>query len=267
MAVADWAAWVAARADPTQCVCTAKSATTVVAARSYASWLAAPDAGSAPTTAVVPTNATTGALGPQRTTSAASRIAAVATGASGVGGMLVLCDRLSHQGGLSGTTTTAQTTNLPTAALTRYTGGDGVWIALDIYSAVGTTGTTVTATYTNQAGTGSQVTPSASFGATGFNAASRRIILPYQQGDTGARSVESVLLAGTTGTAGNFGVTLLKPLLCVPLLADWDARELDAFLRLASPAALVDGACLEWTLFSASTTTNVVATQLALVEV
>lgn len=39
--------------------------------------------------------------------------------------------------------------------------------------------------------------------------------IPLQTGDLGIRSVESVALSGATatGTAGNFGVTLFKPLL------------------------------------------------------
>ena len=38
------------------------------------------------------------------------------------------------------------------------------------------------------------------------------IVLPLQAGDTGVKSVESVTLAATTGTAGNLGVLLFKPL-------------------------------------------------------
>jgi hypothetical protein len=47
-------------------------------------------------------------------------------GAAGV--CLLLVDLLNISGGLSRTVTTAQTTGLPTAALTRFTGGEGVMI-------------------------------------------------------------------------------------------------------------------------------------------
>ncbi|MGA1350948.1 MAG: hypothetical protein ACO31B_07405 [Burkholderiaceae bacterium] len=85
-------------------------------------------------------------------------------------------------------------------------------LGITIYTAVGSTATTITATYTNQAGTGSRVTPTVVFGGTGFREVDRLFLLPLQEGDTGVRSVESVTIAASTGTAGNFGVTLFRPL-------------------------------------------------------
>lgn len=169
-----------------------------------------PTAGGVPTTAAVPTSSTAGAMpfingGTGRLTLAA------ATLASGGSGMVLMCDRLSHQGGLSGTVTTAQTTNLPTAALTRHTSGVGVMMGLSIYTNLGTTATTVTVSYTNSAGTSGRTSPAVSFGDSVRFATYLRM-LPLQEGDVGVKSVESVTLAGTTGTAGNFGVTLFKPL-------------------------------------------------------
>lgn len=131
-------------------------------------------------------------------------------GTAGAQGIYFVVDRLSHQGGLDGTLTTAQTTNLPTAALTRYTSGVGVMIGLTIYTSIGATATTVTASYTNQAGTSGQTTIAQAIGTSTANTSSRMILLPLAAGDTGARSVESVTLAATTGTIGNFGVTLFK---------------------------------------------------------
>jgi hypothetical protein len=127
-------------------------------------------------------------------------------------GVGMLYDRLSHQSGLDGTVTTPQTTNLPTAALTRYTSGDGVVIMVSIYLGVGATPTTITASYTNQAGTSGRTTEAGVLGGPSF-AGPGATILGLQAGDTGVRSVESVTLAGSTGSAGNFGVTLMKPLI------------------------------------------------------
>lgn len=138
---------------------------------------------------------------------------------------LLIVDRLSHQGSLSGTTTGAQTTNLPTAALTRYTSGEGVHAALTIWNALGTNTTTVTASYTNQAGTSGQTTPAIAFtSGTGNGAPGMLHPLPLQEGDTGVRSVESVTLSGSTGSAGNFGVVLYKPLALIysPLGKEFD---------------------------------------------
>lgn len=179
-------------------------------------WVVTPDSGgSAPSTAAVPA-ATDGGLFRSGDVTSSSYTTYVAGASSSTGAnyahALLLCDRLSHQGGLSGTTTTAQTTNLPTAALTRYTTGEGVFIGIEIYSSVGTTGTTITASYTNQAGTSGRTTREAVFGGTGYTNAGRVLILSLQDGDTGVQSVESVTIAASTGTAGNFGVTLFKPL-------------------------------------------------------
>jgi hypothetical protein len=125
-------------------------------------------------------------------------------------GTYFIIDRLSHQSGLSGSITTAQTTNLPTAALTRYTNGVGVMIGLTIYTTIGGTAATVTASYTNQAGVSGKTTTVQSIGGSGNNTAPRMIFLPLQAGDIGVRSVESVTLTANTGLGGNIGVTLFK---------------------------------------------------------
>jgi len=132
---------------------------------------------------------------------------------SSIGGQaVILADLLNISGGLNGTLATEQTDNLPTAALTRHTSGAGVMAGLVIFAAVGSTARTVTASYTNQAGTPGRVTPPFQIGATGHREAGRLIPFPLAAGDTGVRSVESVTLADTTGTAGNFGVCLFRPL-------------------------------------------------------
>ena len=139
--------------------------------------------------------------------------ARVALGGSQAG-TLLLVDRLAHTGDLDGTLDTAQTTNLPTPALTRYESGEGVMMALTIYTAIGATATTVTVSYTNSAGVAGRTSPAITIGGTGFNAANRCLLIPLQAGDAG---VESVTLAATTGTIGSFGVTLFRPLAAIPV--------------------------------------------------
>ena len=135
---------------------------------------------------------------------------------SGAGGMAVcVIDLLNHHSGMSGIVTTEQTTNLPsgsTAALTRYTSGEGVMIGLVVYTIIGTTATTVTVRYTNSSGVANRTSTATTFGGINFREGSILIPIPLQAGDTGVRSVEGVTLAATTGTAGNFGVSLFKPL-------------------------------------------------------
>jgi len=191
---------------------------TTAAGRWYDLWTVTPPVGAAPTTAAAPTRTTAGALG-QENPASGSQKSIIGVRFSALNpGQYMLIDRLSHQGGLSGIVTTAQTTNLPTSALTRYTSGEGVMIGLTIYTQIGTTATTVSATYTNSGGTGSRVTPLVVFGGTAFREARRMVLLPLQAGDTGVQSVQSVTVTATTGTAGAFGVTLFKPLyvICVP---------------------------------------------------
>lgn len=171
----------------------------------------------APTTAVACNKSTIGALNADINDSSGSNrlLVAGATVANHFGEYpsFLLIDRLSHQGGLTSNIASAQTTNLPTAALTRYTNGVGVMIAITIYSQIGTGQGTITATYTNQAGTGSRVTPAVLFPRTSVTgrSAPQVTLLPLQQGDTGVRSVQSVTLSANNGN-GTFGVTLFKPL-------------------------------------------------------
>ena len=124
----------------------------------------------------------------------------------------MLVDILNMSGGLDGTSIAAQNTNLPTAALTRYTNGQGVHAALIVHTTVGATATTVTCSYTNTAGTPGRTTTATLFGGSIYQTGGMMIRLPLQGGDTGVLSVESVTLAATTGTIGNFGVVLYKPL-------------------------------------------------------
>ena len=131
---------------------------------------------------------------------------------SGVGGIaVVVVDLLNISGGLSGTVTTEQTTNLPTAALTRHTTGAGVMAGIVIHAALGATATTCTVNYTNQNGD-SATTTATPIGSSTANAVGRLLPLPLAAGDTGVQAVSSVTLAATTGTAGNFGVCLFRPL-------------------------------------------------------
>lgn len=154
----------------------------------------------------------------------------------------LLIDRLSHQGGLSGTTTSTQTTNLPTAALTRYTSGVGVYAAIEVYSALGSTNAVWTIVYTNQAGTGSRSATVILADTPSLNAF---IPMPLQGTDTGVKSVESVTLTPSTGAAGNFGVTLFKPLVWIPALPTRMGRQNDIFDMPGWNTPILDAACLQ----------------------
>lgn len=222
------------------------SSATVVAGRAYDLWRASVPLGAAPTSAVVPDTDTLGALG-QRDAGSGLQNSIIGYRLSALNpGVYIICDRLAHSGGLSGTTTGAQSTNLPTPTLTRHTSGIGVMIGLTVYSAVGATATTVTANYVNETGVNISATPSVQFGGTGFNAANRMILLPLAAGDSGVKVVNDVTLTATTGTIGNFGVTLFKPLytICVESLSGVSSGGFVTGLSAGGIPAVENGACL-----------------------
>lgn len=221
MALADFDAYKAALATKPDFFFT-KATPTNTANRLMSHWLSAPFAGAAPSTAAAVSSSTTGAWtqNPNLSTFTnkiyLAQVEMMASHPQYAG--FILCDRLSHQGGLSGFVSTPQTTNLPTAALTRYTSGAGVFAAIEIYTAVGSTATTATVSYTNQAGTSGRTSKAVAFGGANNNAASQFFPLPLADGDTGVQAVASLTLAAGTATAGNIGITLFKPLMLLPNL-------------------------------------------------
>jgi hypothetical protein len=219
MPIANLAEYKDALGEVAQVVSVNIGSITVVAGRPYDLWVPAVPAGVIPTTAVAPTNETIGSLGQINSEEELGIIGARFSALNP--GQYIICDRLSHMGGLSTIVITEQNNasgaNLPTAALTRYTSGVGVMMALTIYTQIGATGTTVTVNYTNQAGVAGRTSQAVVIGATGFREVHRMIVPGLQEGDTGVRSVEGVTFLATTGTAGNVGVTLFKPLYVVIL--------------------------------------------------
>lgn len=265
MAIATLAAYKIAAQFPEQRRHISKAAIASVVGRSYSLWATGADAGAAPTTAVAPTNTTSGALGQINGGASALRLIG-ADVAAGAPGMVVVCDRLSHQGGLSAIVTGAQTTNLPTAALTRYTSGVGVMLGLEVYTVTGTTATTVTCSYTNQSGSSGQTTPVTVFGGTAFREAGRLLILPLASGDTGVQAVANVNIVATTGTAGNFGVTLFKPLFAMPIPTT-EYWTYDPLLTCtANLPDIVDGACLFFVVVPSTTSTGALCANLKFAE-
>lgn len=156
-----------------------------------------------------PTRTTAGALGQAN---AAGGMERQLLGIEGilVPGTLLMYDRLLHLSDLSGTSITEQAVG---GTLTRNTGGVGNQIWIEIYDLIGATSRTITARYTNQNGDPNRVTQAVSIGNTGLREAQRMIPLVLQSGDTGVRSVEGTTLSASTGTVGNFGVTVVRPLM------------------------------------------------------
>jgi hypothetical protein len=151
-----------------------------------------------------------------------ARLAAI--GGSGLS--VVLVDLLNLQGGINSSITGSQTTNLPTAALTRYTSGVGVMAGVYIQNQVGSTATTFTVGYTNQAGTSGQTSTATAIGSTGFRETGSIIPIPLAIGDTGVKSVDSINLAASIGGTA-IGVCLFKPLAVLSMESFTGRSDLD----------------------------------------
>lgn len=227
-----------------------KASVTAKAAGTYQSlWTAAgmPGAGSAPssTAGVVPTSSTAGAI--PFTNSNVSYLQRLAAQGPTVG-TLILYDRLVHSDGLSGTVGTAQTVGTP--SLTRATDGIGVEIYLEWYTATGGTAATVTASYTNTTPASGRTTVSQTIQATPV--AGQMQFLPLQAGDLGVTAVASVTLSGTTGTAGNFGITLVKRIAEVPITL---ANVGNVYDQIVGPV-VEDSSCLALMVLCSTTSTG-----------
>lgn len=241
-----------------------KASVAAVAGRTMSLWTSAgfPTAGAAPGAAAIaiPTSATTGALPFSNPGSGASYLAAAIGFSSTVSGTLIVYDRIAHSSALSGTVATAQTVG--GSALTR--GGDhiGTRLFLECYSALGASASNVTCSYTNQAGTSGRTTVSQAMIAS--LPANTLVPLVLQSGDTGVQAVASVTLSATTGTAGNFGVTLMRELARIPVFLANVPTSHDA-IALGMPV-IPDNACIAFAYVSTTTSTGVVQGLLSIAQ-
>lgn len=255
MAIADYASLRAAIDGPSQRFDVVKPVTTVGTGKYNSFWRFGgnPAQGAIPAASAVPDRTTVGGLG-QLNPSAGALYAFIRKYHGGAAvnshGKLVLIDRLVHMGGLDGTNVGAQTVS--TSALTRYTSGDGVYAAVEVYSALGATPQTVTISYTNQAAASGRTSQPIDLIA---NVAGGSFLpISLQAGDFGVQAVSTATLSASTGSVGNFGITLYKPLLSIPLF------NISTFPFDADPVRTVAGylpqistdACLMWLMFLGS---------------
>lgn len=211
-------------------------------ANSYCSlWRATgqPGQGAIPTVVATCNNTTVGTIGFNQQMSPSTSYGAYLEIATGNAAMTMeLHDRLANMGGLNGTLTTAQSVNLDLNTLlatdninTRK--GDAnysdVQWWLEWYTATGGTAVTATIVVTYNDGTTGNLN-ALSLAAT--RPASHMIplnsLIPSAQSGKFIRGIVSVTLSATTGTAGNFGVTVTRPRMTLSspfanfkFIADW----------------------------------------------
>ena len=211
-------------------------------ANSYCSlWRATgqPGQGAIPTVVATCNNTTVGTIGFNQQISPSKSYGAYLEIATGNAAMTMeLHDRLANMGGLNGTLTTAQSVNLDlnTLLATDNIGtrkGDAnysdVQWWLEWYTATGGTAVTATIVVTYNDGTTGNLSV-LSLAAT--RPASHMIplnsLIPSAQSGKFIRGIVSVTLSATTGTAGNFGVTVTRPRMTLSspfanfkFIADW----------------------------------------------
>jgi len=141
-----------------------------------------------------------------------------ATQAANVGGVYLM-DRLWHNSGVVVTTTTAQAITfpgLPSRDMNGAATGDGVLLAMEITTVLGTAApvTTCTVSYTDTLGTAAQTATLASIPT----AAVAGTFLPFTlaAGDVGVQSVDSITL-GTSLVSGAISLVCYRPIAVVPV--------------------------------------------------
>ncbi len=174
------------------------------------------------TAGLVPTDADTGYPTINAFGGAATGYLAQASFRSSVPGGCILYDRLYHAGSVSLlalATTTFASQPVFTSRIPGGTNYNWLEIQLEINAAVSATATTVSVTYTNEAGTTGRST-----GAISVNGLiTRRVVaMPLQAGDKGVQKIESVIVGGTVATSGTFNVILARR------LAEFDIRVANA---------------------------------------
>jgi hypothetical protein len=223
------------------------AATAPIAGRACSLWTydGMPAGGATPTAAAIPTSTTTGAIPFTNAGGTREKWLISANITPTVAGVYLLYDRLFHIGGLNATLTTAQTVqgSPATPALTRNTSGDGTFAFYEIYTIIGATAATLTMTYTNQAGTGSR-TSTINIGSTGFREVTRAQRIPLAAGDSGIQSVRQIQLSASTTTAGNFGITIARPIAWIPVGAAGIAGWRDYTTGLPGIPKIDNDACL-----------------------
>lgn len=167
--------------------------------------------GVAPTSAAACSASTQGALPIPTTVSGSNRLYLVnheVEHTLAVQARVVLYDRLLACGGFD-STVASPTLHTVGGTLTRHTSGHGNFMFLEWYANTGATPVNVEVLYTNQDGTsGRSSILTGLFSAVDYRSTSKILLVPLQAGDTGVRSVQSVELSASTGTAGNFGITI-----------------------------------------------------------
>jgi hypothetical protein len=158
-----------------------------------------------------------------------SYLSRLVAGATAVGA-LTLYDRLWHNSGIAVTTTTSQTVTSatwPARDRNGATSGDGVLVGLEVSTATTNVSpvTTITMSYTDEAGNSGRTATIPSFPASAL--ASTFVPFSLDTGDLGVQSIQSVTL-GTSLGAGAVHLVAYRPLAMVGVSTVNNTSEINA---------------------------------------
>ena len=190
---------------------------------------------------------TTGAIPLTNASSGALYLLQAAAKSLAYPGTLLLYDRIWHNSALVGNVATAQTFTQPALPARVTDGGLGCRLAVEVYTSWGTSAYTCTISYTDSgAGSRTSIINTVVPGGSGAPAASTFVEL-VPANALGVASVQQVQWGTSTGTAGNFGLTLYRPLAMIQVAAP-GCTVVHDFAALGMPGVLND-ACLAlaWT--------------------
>lgn len=225
-----------------------------------------PGQGAIPANAVTCNNALTGAMNFAQQTAPATSYGAWANAVCSNSAVTIeIHDRLMHMGGLSGIVTIAQTVSVNLGGVTAdnmverlgdSNFSDVQWWA-EWYTDTGATASNATVAVTYNDGTTGSLT---TFAAGGTVRAGRMIplnnLIPAAAAGKFIRSINTVTLSASTGTAGSFGFTATRPRMTMPLLL---SNKMEAFdwAQLGLPE-IFNSSCLSLIELCSTTSTGTV---------
>lgn len=225
-----------------------------------------PGQGAIPANAVTCNNALTGAMNFAQQTAPATSYGAWANAVCSNSAVTIeIHDRLMHMGGLSGIVTIAQTVSVNLNGVTAdnmverlgdSNFSDVQWWA-EWYTDTGVTASNATVAVTYNDGTTGSLT---TFAAGGTVRAGRMIplnnLIPAAAAGKFIRSIDTVTLSASTGTAGSFGFTATRPRMTMPLPL---ANKMEAFdwAQLGLPE-IFNSSCLSLIELCSTTSTGTV---------
>lgn len=215
-----------------------------------------PAAGATPPTGngAVPTAATLGAF--PVASAGGSRVAKMlfASLQGATLGRLTFYDRLWHNSGFVCNSVAAQTIASPPVLTRPDALGAGVELWGEFYTAPGATAGTWSVSYTNQDGTPGQIATYSK--PANAETVGQAVRFTLAAGDTGVRTVESLTLDISSGSAGDFGLVLARPLASIGVTQVNVEAIRDAF-QLGMPL-LEDDVCIAMRVLCSATNTGAI---------